>query len=351
MQVMKSQFRSTTAEDAGAIAAFLQRIFSMDPAHPGIEPRHMRWKYWDEWPDWPGSRGYVLTQDEEIVAHGAVVPLTCLWDGRKLKVVRLIDWAAQGKSVGSGVALMKRAGQMADAVMAVGGAEATLKIFPALGAKRFGVAHSYARPLRPLRRLWGERNANWRAGARFARGFLWRLRAPSSAPPGWAARRIAADQIVSVPFPRPTPRPGTAVFERSAASLSYYLQCPSVRMELYAVEQGQSARGYFLLAFILGQVRIVESWVDSGDAADWRALHLLAVREAMRRPDAVEVATMCSDPITRRSLVECGFHHRGTSELYLLDCSKRGLPEAELRVQMLEGDAAYWHDGSGRLWA
>jgi hypothetical protein len=351
IQVMKSHFRATTPEDAGAIAAFLRRIFSMDPAHPGLEPRHMRWKYWDDWPDWPGSRGYVLTQDGEIVAHGAVVPLTCLWEGRSLKVVRVIDWAADAKSVGAGVTLMKRIGQMAGAVMAVGGAEATLKIFPALGAKRFGVAHHYARPLRPFRRLFGETNADWKAGARFARGLLWWLRAPSAAPPGWEARRITADQLASISFPRPAPWPGTAVFERSSASLSYYLQCPSVQMELFAVERKSSLRGYFLLAFVGGQVRIAESWVDSGDAADWRALHLLAVHEAMRRPEALEAVTMCSDPIARQSIEECGFHHRETSELLLLDSSRQGLPDANLRVQMMEGDAAYWHDGSGRLWA
>jgi hypothetical protein len=347
----KSQFRVTSPQDAAAVSAFLQRIFRMGPEHPGADPRHMRWKYWDEWPDWPESRGYVLTQAEEIVAHAAVVPLTCLWEDRKLKVIRLIDWGAQAKSVGSGAALLKRVGRMADAVLAVGGTEMTLKIFPALGAKKFGMAHLYARPLRPLRRLLGERNAGWRVAPRVARGLLWRLQAPSSVPLGWAARRITADQLVSNAFPRPTPRPGMAVFERSAASLNYYLRCPSVPIELYAVEKSGLPRGYFLLAFIHRQVRIVESWVDSSDGEDWRALHLLAVQQARQHPDAVEVATMGSDPITRQSLVECGFHHRGGWEMYLLDSSKQGLPGAELRVQMLEGDAAYWHDGSGGLWA
>jgi hypothetical protein len=347
----KLLFRATSPQDAGAVSAFLQRIFEMGPEHPVVEPRQMRWKYWDEWLDWPESRGYALTRDNEIVAHAAVVPLTCLWEDRQLKVVRLIDWAAEAKSVGSGVVLMRRIGQMADAVMTVGGTEMTLKIFPALGAKRYGMAHHYVRPLRPLRRLLGERKAGWRVGPRFARGLLWSLQAPSSVPAGWTGRRISADQLASIPFPRANPRPGMAVFERSAASLNYYLRCPSVPFELYAVEKDRLPRGYFLLAFIHRQVRIAESWVDSSDGGDWRALHLLAVHHARQRPDAVEVATMCSDQITRQSLVECGFHHRGNSELHLLDCSKRGLPGAELRVQMLEGDEAYLHDGSGSFWA
>jgi len=323
----------------------------MAPGNPAVESRHMRWKYWDEWPDWPESRGYVLTQNDGIVAHGAVVPLTCLWEDRRIKVVRVIDWGAKAKSVGSGVVLMKRIGQMADAVMAVGGTEMTLKIFPALGAKRFGMAQRYVYPLRPFRRLLTGNETGWRVGARFARAVFWSLQAPSSQPTGWAARRIAADQLGSAVFPTPKPTPSTAVFERSTVSLSYYLRSPSVPFELYAVEKNQAPRGYFLVSIVQRQARLVESWVDSSDAADWRALHLLAVQQARQHPTIVEIATMCSDPITAQSLEECGFHYRGSSDLYLLDCSKRGLPGGDLRVQMMEGDSSYLHDGSGSLWA
>ena len=347
---MRSQFRSTSSADAPAISAFLKDIFDMTPENPAVDPRHMQWKFWDEWGDWPESRGYVMTQDEGIVAHGAVVPLTCLWDDRRIKVVRVIDWGAKAKPVGSGVMLMKRIGQMADAVMAVGGTEMTLKIFAALGAKKCGMAHCYARPLRPLRRMLSEKG-DWRAGARFARGLVWSLQAPSLIPAGWTARRVTPSQLASTPFPRPTPSPGMAVFERSTASLDYYLRCPSVPFELYMVERNQVARGYFLLAILPRQVRIAESWVDSQNVEDWRALHLLAVHQARQHSEAVEVATMCSDPVTRQSLEECGFHDRGSVELHLLDCSRKGLPVADLRVQMLEGDAAYLHDGSGSLFA
>lgn len=345
---MKLQFRSTSPEDATAVSALLQKTFGMAPENPSVEPGIIRWKYWDEWSDWPESRGYVLTQNDEIVAHGAVVPLTCLWEDRRIRVVRVIDWCAREKPAGSGVVLLKRIGQMADAVMAVGGTAMTLKIFSALGAKKLGMCRNYALPLRPLRRLLDERSTDWRAGARFARGLLWSLRAPSSGPAGWDARRVKADQLGSIAFPRPTPVPGMAVFERSTASLSYYLRCPSIPFELYAVRKNGEPRGYFLLGIAGRQVRLVESWVNSSDAADWRALHQLAVQEARRHPEAMEFATMCSDPVTRESLEWCGFHNRGGSELYLLDSGKRRLPDGNLRVQMLEGDAAYLHGG---LWA
>ncbi len=322
----------------------------MAPGNPTLEPRHMRWKYWDEWSDWPESRGYVLTQNGDIVAHGAVVPLTCLWEDRRIKVVRVIDWGAQAQTVGAGVMLMKRIGQMADAVMAVGGTEMTLRIFPALGAKQFGMADCYVRPLRPFRRVLAESKIDWRVGARFARGLHWSMQAPSSVPAGWTARRTSPNQLSTI-FPRPTPTLGTAVFERSTASLSYYLRCPSVPFELYTVEKDGTPRGYFLLATVGRQVRLVESWVDSIGTEEWRAVHLLAVQQARRHSDALEIATMSSDAITRHSLQACGFHHRGSLQLHLLDTSKRGLPEGDLRVQMMEGDSSYLDDGSGVLWA
>lgn len=142
-----------------------------------------------------------------------------------------------------------------------------------------------------------------------------------------------------------------AVFERSTASLHHYLGCPAVPFELYVVEKAGAVRGYFLLTFVQRQARLAESWVDSTDAADWRVLHLLAVHQSRQHPEAVELATMCSDAITQQSLVDCGFHHRGSSELNLFDCGKHGLPDVELRAQMTEGDAAYLHDGQDNLLA
>ncbi len=139
------------------------------------------------------------------------------------------------------------------------------------------------------------------------------------------------------------------MFERSTASLSYYLRCPSVPFDLYTVEKDGMPRGYFLLATVGRQVRLVESWVDSIDAEEWRAVHLLAAQQARRHSDAVEIATISSDAITRRSLQACGFHHRGSLELHLLDTGKRGLPAGGLGVQMLEGDSSYLEDGSGIL--
>lgn len=348
---MKSQFRSTTPQDAAAVAAFLQRVFGMDPGHPTVEPGHMYWKCWENRADWPGSRGYVMTKESEIVAHGSVVPLSCRCGDRRLKVIHLIDWAAEPKSVGSGVTLLKRIGQSVDAILVVGGSESTQKILPALGFKTCGQVTRYARPLRPLRRLAGQTNPTWRLGAQFARSLLWSWRAPAERVQGWEVCRIAPDQLVSAAIPWPKPGPKTAVFERTAEMMSYYLRCPATPMELYAVAKEGSVRGYFLTAFAPAQARVVDFWIDSGDRGDWRALVQLAVRQARQNHGVAEVVSVGSDPFTMQSLVDCGFHARGSDAMRMLACGGNALPETAIRFQMLDSDAAYLHNGGAEFWA
>src|SRR5262245_6488344 len=82
---MKSQFRSTVPEDAAAISAFLQEVLEIAPENPTVALEHMRWKYWSHWADWPETRGYVMVQEGDLVAHGAVVPLTCRSEDRQIK--------------------------------------------------------------------------------------------------------------------------------------------------------------------------------------------------------------------------------------------------------------------------
>ncbi len=308
-----------------------------------VDPALLFWKCWENWPDWTGSRGYALTQGEEIASHGTVVPLICRWEDRAIPVVRVIDWAASAKATGSGVVLMNRIGKMSGAIMAVGGTEVTLKIFPALGAKPFGHAYRYARPLRPFARFIGEPTKNTRALARLVRALLWSLRGSSEVPAGWTARRMDAGQLDSASFPRPHPRPGLAVFERSTASLHYYLKCPGALFELHVVEKDGNSKGYLLMAYVDRQARLAESWVESDDPEDWRALHCLAVRVAREHAEV--------DPLTRESLEAAGFHLRGSMELHLIDTAKKGLPDVPLRVQMLEGDAAYLQSPTEDFWA
>jgi hypothetical protein len=347
---MTSQFGDTSPQDAPAVAAFLQRVYGVDANAPLIAPRHLHWKCWEERSDWPGSRGYTMTREGQIVAHGTVVPLSCVSGRQHLKVVHVIDWAADPQSVGTGVILMNQIGRMADAVMAVGGTAMTQAVLPTLGFKNCGETTRYARPLRPLKRIAGQR-PSVRAGAQFARSLLWLLQAPSVRTPGWSASRIAPEQLASCAMRWPRAADGVAIFERTADIVAYLLRCPAAPMELYSAAKDGSGRGYFLLAHAPGQVRIVDFYTDSEDRADWRSVIQLAVSQAEGNPAAAEVVSMGSDAVTRQALLDCGFHARGNSVIRLRPRRGVELPTVPIRFQMIDNDFAYLHANKNAYWA
>jgi hypothetical protein len=291
-----------------------------------------------------------MTNQDEIVAHGTVVPLTSRSGELRFRMVHLIDWAAESKSVGSGVALLKRIGQSVDAILVVGGSDMTQKILPALGFKLCGHVNRFVRPLRPLRRLAGQKLA-WRLYAQSARSLVWTWQAPSGRVHGWEARRVTLDDLAASVIPWPKPGLGTMLFERTPDLIGYYLRCPATPMEFHVVAKERSVRGYFMLAFAPAQARIVDMWIDSADRQDWRTLVQLAVRQAEQNPSVAEVVSMASDPVSSQALLDCGFHARGSSPLRLLACNKRELPDMPICFRMLDSDAAYLHNNNDEFWA
>jgi hypothetical protein len=291
-----------------------------------------------------------MTKEGVIVAHGTVVPLSCVSGQQHMKMVHLIDWAADPKSVGSGVTLLKQIARLVDAVLVVGGSEMTQKVLPALGFKTCGDVTNFVRPLRPLRRFAGQK-PSVRLGAQFARSLLWSLQAPSVWTRGWTASRITPEQLVSQVMHWPRTGEGTTIFERTADIVVYLLKCPVTPMELYSVAKDGSGRGYFLLAHAPGQTRIVDFYVDSEDREGWCALIQLAVSQAARYPTAAEVVSVGSDAVTRQALLDCGFHARGNSALRLLPGKGVELRTGPIRFQMIDSDAAYLHENKNAYWA
>jgi hypothetical protein len=156
-----------------------------------------------------------------------------------------------------------------------------LRLLPFIGfAQSNTVVTMYARPLRPLLYLYGTQCPRWRLAARCLRNAIWALRAPARATGSWRARRVPTEQVAAAAIPWPAPKRGTAVLERSASVMSYWLQCPAAPMELYAVEDGSGTAGYFVLALAPGQARLADCWLDSDAPAAWEALVQLAVAQA-----------------------------------------------------------------------
>lgn len=352
MPTVTTQFRNTSPQDAPAVAAFLQRIFDFDiePRLPLIAPRHLHWKNWEERSDWAGSRGYVMTKKSAIVAHVTIVPLCCVGGQQRLRMIHPIDWAADPMSFGSGSILIAQVAELVDAVLAVGGSDMAQEVLKALDFKTCGEITKFARPLRPLRRLAGQK-PSVRLAAQFARSLAWSLEAPKPQTQGWTATRIAPEQLVSQSIPWPRAGRQTFIFERNPDTIAYFLRCPVTRMELYGVAKDRLCRGYFLLAQAPGQTRIVDFYVDSEDRDGWRALIELAVLEAKRNHMAAEVVAVGSDSVTRQALLDCGFHDRGSNPLRVLPGKGVQLPNGPIRFQMIDSDAAYLHANKNNYWA
>ena len=324
----------------------------MAAGHPMFEGHHLHWKYWEPREDWQGSRSYVLTRDDRIIAHAAIVPAVCNWGSDRRNVLHVIDWAARAEARGAGNTLMQHIGTLADAIVTSDGDDAALRLLPFLGFTESNtVVSQYVRPIRPLLYLTGADAPRWRLAARCVRNTLWALRAPSGAPRAHRARPVAAAEVPAASIPWPVPRNGTAVLERSAAVVRYWLQCPAAVMELYAVENGSRPEGYFLLAFTPGQARLADCWLDRDDPDAWEALVHLAVRQAARHPGVAEVAALCSEPLLAEALQRCGFHARTKRRLLVRATNGVRFPDTGIRIQMLDDDTAYRHSGARVFWA
>ena len=344
-------FRSTTPADESAIRSLLQEAHGIPREHPMFEGRHLRWKYWEPREGWQGSRSYVLTREDRIIAHAAIVPAVCRWGNERLTVLQVIDWAARPEARGAGNTIMRHIGTLADAIVTSDGGDAAWRLLPLLGfAESNTVVTQYARPIRPWLYLTGTDAPRWRLAARCARNTLWALRAPAGAPPAQRSRPVTVAEVSGAAIPWPVPRHGRAVLERSATLMSYYLQCPAAPMELHVVEHGAAAEGYFVLAYAPGQARLADCWLDRDDPASWEALVQLAVRQAARHSGIAEVAAICSEPPLAAALERCGFHPRASRPLMVRANGVR-LPPVGIRIQMLDSDTAYRHSGSRTFWA
>lgn len=342
------QVRPSTPEDGPAIVTLMREA----GLHPQTDPHYLRWKYWQEHPDWPGPRSFVLTEGHDLLAHGALVPGRLRWGETRARVIHMIDWAARREAVGAGVQLMKQVGRQTQFLLGIGGTEHTRKIMPLMGYRLCGTVTAFVRPLSPIRLLRSPSSGpRWKLGPRFARSVLWSVSAPRGDSGAWRSDPIDPADVKQVADVLPVPAPGVPVLERSPELLRHALACPIAPVELYALKRAGRVGGYFVLSHTPSQARLADLWMDSSDAADWRALVHLAVRQARAQADAAEIAAWASDTRLSQALLECGFHARFTVPIYLRASAGVTAPEHTLRAQMLDSDAFYLYDSRNPLWA
>jgi hypothetical protein len=344
---MTSLVRPSTPEDEPAIVALMSDAGLPPPAHP----QYLYWKYWQPCADWPRSRSYVLTDASGLLAHVAVIPSSCGSQSGRVRMASMVDWAARPSQVGAGVRVMKHVAGLMDALLAIGGSPAARKVMPLMGYRAHGLVTAFARPLSPLKLLRVAADSGWKRWPRFARSLFWKLSAPAPATHHWRCRPITGAEAHAIEPILSASRPGLAVMERSVAQLRHMFDCPIAPVRLYAVEDKRSMRGYFMLAFVRGQARLIDAGVAAENSDHWQALIECAAQEASRGGLAAELVAWASDSLFSGALARTGFHPRFNLPVLLRPGSQGGPSEDPLRVQMLDSDAAYLHDDHGALWA
>jgi hypothetical protein len=313
------------------------------------DARNLHWRYWQPRDDFPEPRSLVLVDGDELVAHAGIIPGACSWGAARLTTKYVVDWAARSGEFGAGVILIKQVAQTAQMLLAIGGRETTtLRLLPHMGFRRTGVVTGYARPLYPLRLLRGK--ATWKLLPRLARAAL---RYTALELPGneWRVVRLPSDEVSQIEAVLPKPAHGMDVTERSVTLFRYLLSCPLAAMQLYAVTRSGVVRGYFLLASVAGQARIVDCWVDSNDPAEWGALVRCAVDQARHDPEAAEIVAWANDALLEQALRSCSFYARFTMPMQLRAGQAVTIPESSsLRVQMIESDAPYLYGSPREYW-
>lgn len=323
---MTSLLRCTTPEDAPQIKAFCEGLLEVAQGSPVFSAAHMQWKYWEPWSTWQGSRGYVLTRDTVIVAHGAVLPISYRFADRTLRFAQVYDWASAPSAVGAGASLLKRIGAMVDGLLVIGGSEKTQRMVRPLGFRPFGSVTRYALPRSQVT-------------ARFS--------APEH-PTQQTRRYSQTDLRAGTELTRPVSTPISLHAERSTGALADFARCAIAPSTYHEVRNAGELTGSFVLTLTPGQARISDAWAI--EPAHWDRVHEAACRAALTFVDALEVACQTNDLEQERSLRGLGFQSCGSDALFLLASKEHMANDAHVRFQLLDSDLAFLHQGSTERW-
>lgn len=337
-----SVFAPISESEQQSVADLLRCTFNADPKAVSFHPDVLRWKYFSPHPQWEGTRSYAVKHGDKLVAHGGVWPICLRAKDRKVSAIHLIDWAATRGAPGAGILLVRKFAQMADILLTIGGSSDTRAILPKLGYKHANNLKYYARVVRPWRQFRTTPKRNWKAPLRLARNTLWSF-GSSRVPESWNAVRVSHfDESHQNLLARCS---GNALRGwRTPSSLNYMLSCPAAEFSGFLIIADQEPRGYFMLAKLGEQTRIVEIRLDTKDQPSWAAACKLASHVAAQDSAISEIIAATSETSIATAFQQIGFRLRRSDPIYAYD--PRGLLEdaPPVGLSMLDGDVCFLTD-------
>ncbi len=333
---MKAIFRPTTEKDAPQIVSFLSPLLQSGSLRLDL----LRWKLWAPREDYTEPRSYVLERNGSIIAHAGIWPTTLRTAAGTVRGCHLFDWAADPRALGAGVAIVQRICEMFDFIYAIGGAEITQKIIPAIGFKKVGEEWAAARPLRPFQQAFSHQYRDWRMPARLVRNALWSVIPTSQRADGWRIQEGLAESD------------GRLLFLdnlRSASFFRYLQSCPTARIRVFEIQKDDHNAGRFALSLLHNQVRIAGLWLNNPSDENLCVGYALAQHVARTMGTAFEIASTGSTQASERAAVSAGLRIRRRTPIYLLSFKASPLPSA-FDFQMADTDAVFQSPGQTCYW-
>jgi hypothetical protein len=341
---MSLRIEPTAPADQGRLIQFLVSVFHSNPKAPFVDARLMQWKYFEPCHDWTGPRSFVLKQENEIVAHAGIFPVTFLAQNREVRSIHLIDWAASPSVPGAGVLLLRKAASLTDTLLAVGGSVDTRQIMPKLGFKEVANLQVFARVIRPWRQARAAAFKGWRAPLRLSRNLLWSLSPRPSVPKGWSVMLIPRFDESSLPILQGNLAGQFTASKRTPGMLNYMLRCPGASFSAFLITRNGQPLGHFIVSWVGRQCRIADVFLNSGVSADWQFAYALATRMAAADPRTCEVEAVSSIPLATDAILQNGFHLRDHQPIFLSDPKQFLSAAPPLNINLLDGEGSYLND-------
>jgi len=341
---MALQFAVTSPSELPQVRDFLLKTFAADPSLNSFRAKVLHWKYLSPRPDWNGSRSYLLRNGDDIVAHGGVWPIRFSGGGPEIKAIHLIDWAASRGSPGAGIQMLRKIAEMGDILITIGGSADTRAILPKLGYKHGGELKRYVYVVRPWKQMRTSREYNWKTPLRLIRNAASSLKRIPAPPPGWEVVKVSRfENSLESMLGCPSSTTHLRV-SRTAVGLNYMLECPGAEFSGFAVSDNKGCRGYFVLARVGRQSRIVDIQVDSKHPHEWGLVCRSAARMACQDPEVCEVIVGTSRAEIGESFKQIGFWERRVDSILYYDPKKRMDPGVQFEMSLLDSDASFFYD-------
>jgi hypothetical protein len=103
-------------------------------------------------------------------------------------------------------------------------------------------------------------------------------------------------------------------------------------------------RGYFVLAQIGHQSRIVDIRMRGEDRESWQAMCNLAARTAAVNPQICEIVAASSLPAVQQAWLQVGFVQRSKEKILCYDPRGRLLSAPPLDLSLADGDLSFLSD-------